>query len=410
MKKLAELNMAMIEVPGDGNCLLWALLVHQRCISFDHVSLEGDCSDSGNVHDMKELRAEISKEWLLVKDDPGWQSLFALVNDDFIDAPATPVRKKEVEAAAPLKPQSQPDNPVGIDGIATPEKEAALKPRRVGKCNTAVASKPAETPLDLKPPSKTSQKTEPSVSLALVSKSDSPIKISKLETAAQLGQDVLADDDDCDGFRVTRKRHKRTAQKKVLSNAQVEEQAVKAYLAECGLLYPTWNSAHRSQEFSAKAALCIDGGYMRFQTAIRLGKEMKCPTCVALMEEYDVNPDNVKEAMQEALKVHTTPVVLQPLENGDKESEKHERQGVKQQGRNQQDSEQECDEGEPCDEREERDRCVLGGFPQVTFLPLSFQIDEEDRKSWLGKFATICSKELLLFPGGTYEPRAAHFL
>ena len=83
-------------------------------------------------------------------------------------------------------------------------------------------------------------------------------------------------------------RHR--VQKRVKTERQLEEDALRSYLAEKGVQYGVWLQHHRKHCAIPKAGLCQHGGFVRFQAMLRTGdNKIECKACLEIVDTYDIS-------------------------------------------------------------------------------------------------------------------------
>ena len=118
--KLKEIGIAMVDVPGDGNCLIWSLL----CL------IQQD-SDMQKFRPSLQQRTPsmLAEMWMSVANNGEWQKVFKHLCADEGEAPATP--KKSNKGASTKVSKAIPRSPTR--GASTKVSKAKVSKAKVSK-------------------------------------------------------------------------------------------------------------------------------------------------------------------------------------------------------------------------------------------------------------------------------------
>ena len=194
--------------------------------------------------------------------------------------------KKKPAAASPPKHENPKDKSNQSPADASPPKQKENRktkgPRRVEQGNPA--QKPAPVPESVK------------------LKCPGPVDIRTVDEDG-LEESEEGKEGEQEEFGTRRKKHTRV-KKKAFTQTELEEQAIREYLGDLGLLYPVWIAGHRRKCVVPKAGVCVDGTYRRYQMKLRRGQEGKCETCAGLSREYGVNVEEAQKMMKDAVEAY----------------------------------------------------------------------------------------------------------
>lgn len=352
-----------IDVPADGNCLIWSVLR----------LLEGESAGQSSPEDahrnMMELREGLKNMWLSKQDDRRWVELFRMCDwlwEGFVDKPEKPeqsVPKAETKAEKADKPDAQvklemtpkkrrkPNAPINIDLTTPPHVSPAQKRRtvdHVGECRPAkrlertevreegfrLPGQNAQRSSFLEPavkdieeafaeskktikqvhaPAAKKVKSEPAVvpttpqdqdplaHIPVGELDESTLEAALAELVPEGGEEQL-----CVATRPTRTRHKdglgkhrRSCLRRVVSTSEQDLKRVKKYLSTNGLSYGEFMRYHKRLCELAKAGVCTDGGYVQFQHRLRKSTLPQCEACKQAMTTLGITMQAIQECMRE---------------------------------------------------------------------------------------------------------------
>ena len=327
IQKLLQMDAVLVPVPGDGNCMLWSFWAHYRCLHSETFSI--NFNDKDALKEIDSLRDCFQKQWLAVSKDPTWQNIFSLTNDSFMEAPKTPPKKKKkanqecqqgefdspmkekgknnksMPDASPLKEKNPKDtNNKNMPDASPPKEENEENPKDNKKRMTS-ASPPKQNEQPKKKGPRRVEEGKPAQKPAPVPerirlRRPGPVDIRTIDEDGLEDSEDEGEEEEETTFGTRRKKHTRV-KKKMFTQTELEEQAIREYLGDCGLLYPVWISAHRRQCALPKAGVCVDGTYRRYQIGLRRGKQGLCQTCAVLNREFGVNVEDAQKMMKDAV-------------------------------------------------------------------------------------------------------------
>ena len=286
----AKIGLAAIDVPGDGNCLIWAL----RSLILGLREMAPPDSDMGKK-DALNIRQTLKECWIDASSKIVWQDLF-LVFIEQDNAPQTPEKRTAkagnlVDIVDLLTPPEKEKHPKKKPKKPSPKKLAV---DRVGGGRPAQAEEFTPSPTLKKPPPK---KTSPSIAPPTEQPPPDEGKKRKVNSIditdwvdEMLEEELISDvesPDEAEEGEPTRKRRKHNrVKKKVKTEREIEEDLVREFLAVRNVTYANWLLVHRRMCSIPKASVCDEGGFLRFTTAIRINKDIKCKSwrCVGRME------------------------------------------------------------------------------------------------------------------------------
>lgn len=313
-----KVNILPVEVPGDGNCLIWLL----KCL------LEGnfmdpvfDSNSTASLEYIQEFRKELAESWLHLKNWRVWQQLFRFFHlyerpSDDADlilgkrAPAmceTPTKKRKSAVPDATPPEKQSYHKV-------PKAKAA--PRMIDSHEPAPGWMRRSKPIALQPQKK---------------RAADDVKV-KVEPGEDAEINVPVDEDAAD-MQVVESKRRRCAKRKTKTVEEKKLQGLRCYISKIGLSYGRWMEQHWNHVGSKKAGCCGDGKFTDLQRKLALLDEekrsetLKCVACKELLRScgYDheaatryIHHQNVDEP--EDVENKDDPVletVQEDVENGD---------------------------------------------------------------------------------------------
>ena len=290
-------GIGVLNVEGDGNCLLWSM--RQLVVGVRAVSPEG----TPEAHqDMMEMRKTIMESWKALKDDPVWQEMYkAFLIQGTHTPPRTDSKKsdsKSAQAMDLLTPPRPSPNAKRAKAKATAKADAS-KVMWVGQKRPAADKNVRiESSLLCPPPKKSKTETTKADEVAKEPDQSVPDHEMKVEDwQGDLLNVPLLDDPEPGKSRQKKSNHTRTGRKKIKSKAELEQDLIRHYLAGQGLTYHEWLAIHRRRCSIRKAGVCEGGGYLAMQAKLRQGDEVKCQSCLAAMETFQVDASAAKDVL-----------------------------------------------------------------------------------------------------------------
>lgn len=397
--RCARHDLLPIDVPGDGNCLVWSLRLLERGREY----VEGAGRALADEEQFQ-LRDAIKQMWLDVQGDQVWQMVFSCLGGDYLSddkvvkqevnvkvekfpttpikrsppefdgvvgnsigkraqgvkvevkhPPKTPIKKRpldlgivdlcsvkdgvkievppatfskkarhwgvvdlcstehEVKIKEPLK--TPPKRRSGFDGfvdLSTPPRPEP--PQKKGRnvvwgagggkpAPFSMKEEPVEKPSDLKGPGHCDSKMQSFLENEVpdlqglfhqvhmgteVSKPPEP----RLE---ELDDEMLGPHPK--GRR--RREHERRFLRKQWTDAETTALVVSSWMASLGFDYQSFSAAHRRAASVKKAAVCTDGGWLRFKFLWQNGGGHKCEVCSKLCETYGLSHEGLERYRKE---------------------------------------------------------------------------------------------------------------
>lgn len=291
-----------VDVAGDGDCLVWAV----RALLLGGKEMAMYDTPQGQ-EDMKGIRDELRKAWIKVSDDLHWQAFFR----EFVlrDAPRTPrkTKKEKIDTGTngtegctggvvDLLTPPRPEPPIDTKKSNQKTDEQSI---RVGSARPVQATPPPPSPT-LKPPQKRPFKEAEVEEASLQMVPSEPAGQSECgkdvaDWAEDMLQQPLVESDFLEGLPNRKSERSRRVCKRVKSERQLEEESVRNYLAEKGITYASWMLIHKRRCAIPKAGLCQNGGFLRFQANVRLGRDIGCASCHEVLEANSFNAEELKQ-------------------------------------------------------------------------------------------------------------------
>ena len=298
----AKIGLAAIDVPGDGNCLIWAL----RSLILGLREMAPPDSDMGKK-DALNIRQTLKECWIDASSKIVWQDLF-LVFIEQDNAPQTPEKRTAkagnlVDIVDLLTPPEKEKHPKKKPKKPSPKKLAV---DRVGGGRPAQAEEFTPSPTLKKPPPK---KTSPSIAPPTEQPPPDEGKKRKVNSIditdwvdEMLEEELISDvesPDEAEEGEPTRKRRKHNrVKKKVKTEREIEEDLVREFLAVRNVTYANWLLVHRRMCSIPKASVCDEGGFLRFTTAIRINKDIKCKSCLEMCRANGISHQGLQTFME----------------------------------------------------------------------------------------------------------------
>lgn len=278
----------MVEVPADGNCMLWSL----RCLI---LGLDDSFNGMDGEQEQLHLRQMLRSGWWDVKGDPYWQNLFshlATFNPEANPAPAAVTPKKRAS-----KQQTQDQN---ID-------KPLITPPRPERKKLQVADDGQGVPLARKrypasPALKQPGKRAKRPSCLEVQVPDLEEEYHKaqmsVETAVEDITEDMLEDSGNSLKRRNRGGHKRRWKCRQKSESEITNQKLTSWLAKKRLVYNQWTSLHANATQVIAARACEEGGWKKFKETLAQGRTPKCQVCCEIMKIHNVTASAAEEALK----------------------------------------------------------------------------------------------------------------
>ncbi|CAK8996503.1 unnamed protein product [Durusdinium trenchii] len=265
--RCATVGLHPMEVPCDGNCLVWSALV----------LISGEYDQPPESHsEMMNIRKKLSQDWMLLQEWDVWRSLFHTMHSDFgADTP------KKVKPNASAELTSTPFHDKKFQ-----KKE---KPKMVDQCARAPNFQRARPNLSLT--SKSASKRTQQDDQAKVKSEEAEIFVPECEATGNEPQPV--------------QKRRRCGKKK---NKTIEERKLirlRKFLAKSGAQYARWQSLHWQAAGSKKCGTCPDGKYTDFQKSLAFkspeDRNTTCPACKSFLELINFDDVACKQYMDSRL-------------------------------------------------------------------------------------------------------------
>ena len=322
LKRCREAGYTPIEVPADGNCMLWSVKVH---VEQDYQAEHVDPAAPQDLKVCEALRRQVWQCWKLGKDSHVLQKLhqFLFVEDPLVVDSGSednaepkdcgpPVPKAEPKT--PQRPRKRGSSSKEFMDLCTPPgaDEKQPGPKRVRGCNRApnwqkpsAASATFAIPGATKEPKK-SKEAKPLEAPSIAKEPEAPAKKPKLLAKQpeanhappaeheEPGEDEVPElqpedqemkggkDDGQEGEPQKKKRRFRKRPPCWRSGMQTK---MRKYLASIDIDYPEWQRAHWEFSGSAKAGGCPDGKFKDMKDKLIDAKESEitCEVCKKLL-------------------------------------------------------------------------------------------------------------------------------
>ena len=337
-----ETGLAFVEVPSDGNCLIWSL--RTLFMGLEHCRSH---SKKDAKKDQSLFRTLLKNLWIDRKDSPLWQVIWEALCSELMQKPEEkdkadkPKVKKELgteeKLCTPPKAARHEPELSGERKLSTPprvEKANKRKLIQTGKNHAAPGFGPKEAEKQLKAPRPAGQNLlEPAIpdlrnmtteafEKAMNSKKSSQkteLKKPKphekhLEPKEEQEEDqplngtvvLMEDDDDQDDLDMAewdsgRKRRRtakftRTCQKKLPSTSQHKSAALSNWLARKGLTYQIFVLKHRKIATMKRTWICHNDGFVIFKKKLLDGTifEGRCKGCSLALEECEITVESMQ--------------------------------------------------------------------------------------------------------------------
>lgn len=340
-KSCYESGVASLEVPADGNCLIWSFRTLYMGIQHCRQRSEADARKEQRL-----FRTWLKNLWLQRKDSPPWQIVWHALCWELVEEHEQQIEKarlakvkKEPESEKPVTTPTkaparpEPSQEASQKKLSTPPRVSDPRKRKViqtGKAQAASGFGPKDPDHELKAPGCAEQYfLEPKVpSLRTMTtetfekamktnkamrefseKVCQSLKRPKEEPKELVGKIELVEDDeeeqekndlemdDWDGNKKRRRTGKfnRTCQKKVVTSKEQKHTAVSKWLAGKGLTYQVFVLKHRKVATMSRAWLCHNEGFVLFKKKLldRTIFDSHCKGCTLALDECQITLESV---------------------------------------------------------------------------------------------------------------------
>ena len=295
-RRLCEQHgVAVRTVPGDNNCMVWALRMLVMGQEFCDKA-----SQSQSVRQQRKLRKALGDMWVERRFEETWQVIFEETCQEVLEpVPKTPPKKPgvpltgDVDLVTPPRPE--------------PPEEKRRCIQRIGECQPVKFQGPANpVELKLKPPEPAKAKSakqdllEPEVP-NVEEVFHENLQIAKAPCDPPSATDpVLSESEESGGQRKKKKvrNHARTCRTKVVSERQAQMQRLTTLLANKGVTYLGHRTTHQQRCLIKKAAVCEVGGFVKLKETLFAGKWPSCEVCKFVLEKRGVDLEGVKAAIK----------------------------------------------------------------------------------------------------------------
>lgn len=281
-------GVAIVDVPGDGDCMVWAL----RCLFLGFklfLAQPTECTSS--QQQQAQTRYILKQMWTEVRLDYIWQVLFQVwcpehATGEVIETPPRRLRAKtKVDVNSPAKMTTVDVKKVG-DGRSAqtmhPPSSSKLELKLPGPAKQASVLEPAVP--DVQSMFHRQQLQQPSDASA------PPGKKGEEETMnVDEDEDILDEQALAAGAEKARQRHKRRFKSRMKTERELRLEDIHATLAEAGLEYHHWLSAHRAAALIPKACACPDGGWVALKAKFLKQEEPKCKVCLQILADFGLS-------------------------------------------------------------------------------------------------------------------------
>ena len=324
-ERCAKNGLAILDVPGDGNCMLWslrALLLGPRVVA--------DCSNKAAKKQAMQCRKLMKYSWMEKCEDGRWQDLFKILCCEYAGGPellnpVTPTKGEkgppEMHPEASASDQGPTINPEEEPALATPPRPEPKKKSSVPRAGKSAAvpitkkSFPA-SPVLMQPRKKRKPTlVEPECPDVEEAYHDIQMKVDEQLQVVQRSvgcNDVdpsacepeMLDSDSEDRARQgqrKRKYHTREKNKREKPNREVALEDLVPWLARHGVRYHTWQTFHKAGAGHFKAGACTFGKWKQFtEKLIAEDNTPPCEVCASfLMRKKHVRLDLISKYVRE---------------------------------------------------------------------------------------------------------------
>ena len=317
-----------MEVPADGNCLVWSM--RYLLLGPDHVK---KCRKTEADNEQKQLRDQLGNLWEDVKTDQLWQMLFAIFCPEHARGSSAPDVKNEIlitptkkrKAFAPGEPidlltpeQTKQGAEFTPPRPTHPAKRKGLRVEQIGDAKPVpFAQKEAPTTPTLSRPAPKSDSSKP-VSLGTfleqtcpdlqdlfhkvhmqipnAANPDSHVhqQVDDFANPEKIDASMFEDEKDVSNKR-KRVEHERRFKSRVKTAAEVRQERMNVWFASQQLTYHAWLTSHRKACRVQKASICPAGTWSLFKDNIAKGVTPKCQVCTVLLSSHGVTSAKLEE-------------------------------------------------------------------------------------------------------------------
>ena len=297
-RKCLNKNVAIFEVPADGNCMVWTL----RSLFLSKNA--SDFHTKTAKREVAKIRSALADAWLQVKDRPMWQKLFkafcAAQYEETAQAPVTP----------PKKPKTKPPQPDHLGLDTPPRPQPAASTRVAGAAPVPICDKANKSCSELMLPGEDRAKSfaDPGVPdvqelyhQAMMNPLDDTNGIDINEANVdEIDQEML----DQHAATPEQERKRKFAHRSCKS--KLRSQKEKQYAAFCDWLasqkdlgYYEWLEEHRSIAPVRKAWVCTSQGFPNMKRLLLTNRMPECRACQSILAKKGITLDLVREFAQQ---------------------------------------------------------------------------------------------------------------
>lgn len=302
-----KLGVAVVDVPGDGNCLVWSLL----SLVLQNPNLELDHKKGMKLQ--KSTRTQMARMWEDVAGDLRWQNIWKFLCHDKPEPPdehSHPPDSQEIVTPKKGKASKKPaadENHRGLTDLDNKLSPIAKpnRPKRIGadgKPRAVPVALPApKSPLKFKTPEDAAAQSlvEPPMpdveDLFTMAMEENTKK--RPQSDAEMAED---DQERLDSKKVRRSEHRRSYKTAPVTENKRREALVKSFLAKRNLTYGRYISFHRMSARVRTSAGCEtggppDGGYVALRKALQQAQFPKRGICCTWLRENGVTVDKLAD-------------------------------------------------------------------------------------------------------------------
>ena len=302
-----------MEVPGDGNCLVWSIRMME--LGFTYTK---SCGEEAANQEQCQIRHILKNMWVALSQESGdsplgklWRGFFLEYNDDFIRSFELKKQKMKQEIRAPPKKPKKPAAVEHVDLLTPPQVELPEEMKRRKEVARVGDAKPVPTcrppsreRVEFKAPSARPAFAEPPVP-DLEEKVDQALRKGSggaggLEGITAEELDRFDEEEEVDEGRRKRKRHHhRSCRAKTPSERERQLEVVGAWLASKSLAYLDFMRVHRRAAALKKSGVCFDGGYLQFKQRLISNQPPKCVVCQRIMAGFNVSMEDLQSLLRD---------------------------------------------------------------------------------------------------------------
>eukprot|EP00435_Cladocopium_sp_Y103_P072988 s131_g42.t1 len=274
----AKLNVAVILVPSDGNCMAWSL----RCLHLE-AYVNQNYKQKSVLKSCGHVRSTMKAMWNAKAADDQWQKIFGhCYQDHLLDIEQAP---------RPAKPAGQPDN----------KSQAKDKIKRAAHAAPLPVARREPVDPTLMGPSGFLEPPAPDVEgmvsdLLLKGHEKKPARKRKGVDLEEIGELEEEDQD----LTIRRRAHKRMVKKKPIDVKKLKMDRVMHFLAKKKLCNGDFIKMHRRAVVLRKAGVCSGGSFVDFRELLVSGKQPDCEICRQWMQDNAVTVDQIQEMLLQA--------------------------------------------------------------------------------------------------------------